>query len=239
MGAEILTELASRYRLPGEQISRLAELARMSVSLEISGTAIHDYDSALDRHIADSVAGLEIPEIRDATRLADIGSGIGLPGLAIAIVRPELIVTLIDSVRKKADVAARIARELGLTNVESVWGRVEEVSACGGDYRKSFGVVTARALADLNVLFEYAAPLLRRGGSFVAWKGTPLAEEREAAARASSELGFDSVKYVPYRPFPKSGTRHFVVACRTGELSERFPRRAGAAVRKPLGGLAQ
>lgn len=227
-------ELAERYALSRGQCSRLDELAAYCVSLEISGTAVRSYADAYKLHIADSLAALELAPVAEAKRILDIGSGAGLPGLALAIALPGTRFTLIDSVRKKMEAAAAFAREAGIPNVECVWSRVEEYSAIGSDARASFDVVCARAVAPLNVLLEYAAPLLRVGGRMVAWKGSLDDAELAGAADATALLGMEIAPPVPSVPFAGSRNHCFVVATQVRPPGDRFPRRPGTAARKPL-----
>lgn len=227
-------ELASRYGLSPEQRSKLDRLAGYCVSLEISGTAVRNYDEAYERHVADSLAALELAPVREAERLLDIGSGAGLPGLALAIALPGLQVTLLDSVRKKMEAAATFIRELEIENVECVWSRAEEYGALGSRARGGFDVVTARALASLNVLLEYAAPLLRTGGRVVAWKGSPEEAEIADAAAAAVQLGMETAPPVESTPFAGSRNRCFFIATQIRPAGDRFPRRPGTAARRPL-----
>ncbi len=231
---DFLTGLSSRYGLNPEMAQKLRLLSDLCVSLEISGTAVRTADKALKLHVADSLAGLEIPEIAEAQKLIDIGTGVGFPGIVLATARPELNVTLLDGVRKKVEAASEITRRLGLANVECIWSRVEDFSAVGSPARETFDVVTARALAVLPVLLEYAAPLLRVGGHLVAWKGLPDAEELAAARTAEEMLGFGNGELIETRPFPESERRHFYTAEKLEPTENRFPRRPGAAARKDL-----
>lgn len=227
-------ELASRYGLSPEQRSKLDRLAEYCVSLEISGTAVRTYAEAYKLHLADSLAALELAQVREATRLLDIGSGAGLPGLALAIAIPDLHVTLLDSVRKKMEAAATFVREFDLKHVSCVWSRVEEYGALGSPARGGFDVATARALAPLNVLLEYAAPLLRTGGRLVAWKGALEEAEIANAAAAAAQLGMETAPPVASVPFAGSRNRCFFVATQTRPAGDRFPRRPGTAARRPL-----
>ncbi|MFY9488225.1 MAG: 16S rRNA (guanine(527)-N(7))-methyltransferase RsmG [Solirubrobacterales bacterium] len=226
--------LAERYGFDAATIQRLQRLTEWSVSLEISGTAVRDVSGALRIHLADSLSGLDLQAIRDARTLVDIGAGVGFPGLALAVARPELQVTLVDSVRKKMEAAATLARELALPNVECIWSRVEDYSAVGSEARESFDVVTARALAALPILVEYAAPLARVGGSLVAWKGDPDPVERADADAATELIGFERGELVATKPFRGSARRHFYVATKRSPCPDGYPRRPGAALRKPL-----
>ncbi|MFT4048509.1 MAG: 16S rRNA (guanine(527)-N(7))-methyltransferase RsmG [Solirubrobacterales bacterium] len=214
---------------------KLQRLAEWSVGLEISGTAITDAAQARDIHIADSLAGVDVAPVRDAARIVDIGSGAGFPGLVLAVALPETEVVLVDSVRKKMEAAAKIARELELENVECVWGRAEEIAELGSPQRESFDVVTARALAQLNILLEYSNPLLATGGHLVAWKGAPERGELEAAAGTAAKLGFGEGELIETKPFSDSRTRHFYVAEKLSGTPQGYPRRPGMALKRPLG----
>jgi 16S rRNA (guanine527-N7)-methyltransferase len=213
---------------------KLKRLAEWSVGLEISGTAVRTAVEARDIHIADSLAGLEVEALHSARSIVDIGSGAGFPGLVLAAALPQAEVVLVDSVRKKMEAAAVIARELELSNVECVWGRVEEVSTLSSPHHAAYDVVTARALAQLNVLLEYAAPLLRVGGSLVSWKGAPSEEELAAATAAAATLGMSEGQLIETEPFAASRVRHFYIAEKLRPTPERFPRRPGIAIKRPL-----
>ncbi|MBJ7458107.1 MAG: 16S rRNA (guanine(527)-N(7))-methyltransferase RsmG [Thermoleophilaceae bacterium] len=214
--------------------SKLDRIAEWSVDLEISGTAIKSAGEAHKIHVADSLAGLEVPAVQAAKSIVDIGSGAGFPGLVLAVMLPDAQITLVDSVRKKMEAAGKFARELELENVECVWGRAEEIAALGSPHREAYDVVTARALAQLGVLLEYSAPLLRESGHLVAWKGLPEPSELAAARAAAEILGFETGQLTETKPFKGSRTRHFYVARKIRPTDERFPRRAGVALKKPL-----
>lgn len=214
---------------------KLERLAEWSVGLEISGTALQTAREARDIHIADSLSGLELDVVSSANSIVDIGSGAGFPGLVLGTMLPETRVVLVDSVRKKMEAAGKIARELGLENVECVWGRAEEIAAHGSPHREAYDVVTARALAPLAVLLEYAAPLLVEGGSLAAWKGSPDDAEIAAASAAGAELGFEPGQLVETKPFFGSVARHFYTAKKVFPTADKYPRRPGMALKRPLG----
>lgn len=231
---EYSSQLAAAHGLGEDAGERFLSLAERCVSLEISGTAIRDRGEALRLHVADSLAGLEIEAISEARTLCDIGTGVGFPGIVLAIARPDLTVTLVDAVRKKVEAAATTAKALELNNVECVWSRAELLGAIGSPARESFDALTARALAPLTVLVEYAGPLLRTGGSLVAWKGTPDADEIADAAAAEDELGFDRGELIETTPFAGSRARHLYVAHKRVASTDRYPRREGVALRRPI-----
>jgi 16S rRNA (guanine527-N7)-methyltransferase len=213
---------------------KLEQIAEWSVGLEISGTAVKSASEARKIHVADSLAGLETSAIQDAKSIVDIGSGAGFPGLVLAVMLPDAQITLVDSVRKKMEAAGKFARELELENVECVWGRAEEIAAIGSPHREAYDVVTARALAQLGVLLEYSAPLLRENGHLVAWKGQPEPSELAAAEASAEILGFAPGELTATKPFKGSRARHFFIAQKKQPTGDRFPRRAGVALKRPL-----
>jgi 16S rRNA (guanine527-N7)-methyltransferase len=229
-----MPDFAAVFGLSADQRQKLDDLALWSTNMEISGTSIKDPKRAYAVHIADSLSGLTNPELEAPESVADIGSGAGFPGLALAVARPETKFTLIDSERKKMESAARIARKLEIENVDCVWGRVEEVAAPGSELRETFDVVTARALADLGVLVEYAAPLLKVGGSLVAWKAELSEAESAGGIRAITELGFGAQAERQTEPFKGSRHHKFIVTQKLSPSPDRFPRRPGAALKNPL-----
>lgn len=227
-------QLVAQFELNRAAAEQMRVLAERCVSLEISGTAVRTAGEAMRLHIADSLSGLAVVSIAEAESLCDIGTGVGFPGIVLAIARPELQVTLVDAVRKKVEAAGKLVKSIGLENVECLWSRAEELGAVKSPHRESFDVVTARALAPLTTLIEYSAPLLVQGGSLVAWKGAIGQAELADAAAAEDELGFERGTAIATRPFPDSRDRHLYVTIKSRPCDERYPRRAGVPLRKPI-----
>jgi 16S rRNA (guanine527-N7)-methyltransferase len=171
-----------------------------------------------------------VPELRSARLIADVGSGAGFPGLALAAALPAAQVDLIESAARKAEVGERLARAAGLENARWVRSRVEEWAEGRGVH----DAVTARAVASLAVLLEYAAPLLRIGGVLVAWKGARGSSEEEAAAAAAAQLGMSGATVLPVRPFEEARNRHLHVFAKVAPTPDRYPRRPGMASKRPL-----
>lgn len=197
-------------------------------------TTVSNPDEAVDIHVADSLSGLAVPEVRAARWIADIGAGAGFPGLALAVALPRARVDMIESVSRKCAVIDRLTHAAGLDNeiVRALPMRSEERAAWGG--RDTYDVVTARAVGALPVLLEYAAPLLGAGGVFVAWKGSRDPEEEERGARASAELGLEPEAVVEVEPWPGVRNRNLHVYRKVADTPERFPRRPGMATKRPL-----
>lgn len=171
--------------------------------------------------------------MRQAARIADIGAGAGFPGLALAAALPDTNVDLIESTARKCEVIARLATTAQIPNATAVPARAEEWA--GSDGAQAYDVVTARALASLPVLAEYAAPLLKLGGSLVAWKGARDLDEEKAAAAAVEILGLEPQPPLPVRPFKGSRERNLYLYTKTTATPARFPRRPGMATKRPLG----
>jgi len=193
-------------------------------------TAVHDPHRGADVHIADSLAGLEIPEIRKAGLIADLGSGAGLPGLVLAAVLPDAQVVLVESASRKCEFQRSAVAAMGLVNVQVVWARAEEWS----DGIGRCDVVCARALAPLPVLYEYAAPLLRLEGVFVAWKAAVAAVEASDASAAATRLGLSPEAVQSVVPFAGAERRTLHVARKVAPTPPGYPRRAGMAAKRPL-----
>jgi 16S rRNA (guanine527-N7)-methyltransferase len=226
-----LTRLAERHRLPASTVPAFARLLDALASDPHAPTTVRTPAEAVRVHVADSLAGLELPIVRDAGVLADLGAGAGFPGLPLAIALPEATVALVEGNTRKCAFIRAGATAAGLVNVEVVAERAESWQAGIG----RSDVVTARALAPLAVLAEYAAPLLREGGALVAWKGRRDAEEERTAVAAAAELGMAVEEVRAVTPYAGAEHRHLHVLRKIAPTPPRFPRRPGIARKRPLG----
>jgi 16S rRNA (guanine527-N7)-methyltransferase len=224
-----LGRLLERYRLPPETGDALAALLDR-LALPEAPTSIHDPGEALDVHLADSLAALEIDDVKKARVIADLGAGAGLPGLVLAAALPRARVFLVESIGRKCEFLRQAVDAMGLVNAEVVWSRAEEWS----DGIDSCDIVCARALAALPILCEYAAPLLREGGVLVAWKGAVDELERADAAAAAAHLGLAMGPVRAVVPFPGSVRRSLHVVRKIAPTPPGFPRRPGMATKRPL-----
>jgi 16S rRNA (guanine527-N7)-methyltransferase len=199
-------------------------------------TRLRRGEEAVSRHVADSLSGLEVAGLRDARRLADVGSGAGFPGLVLAIALPSAQVDLIESQRRKTAVIDRLRQAAGTDSARAVTARAEEWAAAappvGG--REAYDAVTARAVAPLAVLAEYASPLLRQGGVLVAWKGARDAREEKSAGAAAGRLGMQVREVLRVRPFAGARHRHLHALEKVAPTPEGIPRRPGTARKRPL-----
>jgi 16S rRNA (guanine527-N7)-methyltransferase len=200
-------------------------------------TTVSDPEAALEVHVADSLSGLEVPELASARRIADIGAGAGFPGLVLAVALPRAQVDLVESVGRKTAVMDRLIQAAEVGNARSIAARVEDYgrvpSSLGGG-RDAYDAVTARAVGPLAVLVEYAAPLLRPEGVLVAWKGARDKAEEGAGAVAAEKVGMAVKEVFPVTPYPDSRRRHLHVYRKIAPTPAEFPRRAGMARKRPL-----
>ena len=208
-------------------IERLLDLLERD---ETAPTAVRDRSQARDAHVADSLSGLELPEVRNACRIADLGAGAGFPGLVLAAALPDARVALVESVGRKCAWLERAVDVMGLANAEVVHARAEEWAGGLG----ANDLVTARALASLNVLVEYASPLLAEGGALVAWKGRRDPVEEADGAAAAAQLAMEPRAVTRVQPFAGARDRHLYLYLKVGSTPNGYPRRPGMASKRPL-----
>jgi len=187
-------------------------------------------------HLSDSLSCLLIGNLWSSRSVIDVGTGGGLPGVPLAISRPDLRVTLLEATEKKVRFLDYTKRRIGLRNLDLIQGRVEDEGKKAA-HRETFDLALARALAELPVVVEYCAPLVRVGGEILAMKGRLTEEELSRGVAASRELGLElrEVREVKYRAEQPQKERRLVVFEKILATPERFPRRAGLAKKRPLG----
>ena len=226
MGEDPTAPLTPAQRRSLETILALLAEERASVS------------SVVDRrawkvHVEDSLTGLDIPELRGAKRIADVGAGAGFPGLVLAVALPEAQVDLIESIGRKTAFITRAAKAAGITNASAITARAEDVAR--GESRESYDVVTARAVGRLSTLAELASPLLKENGLLIAWKGKRDEEEEHQMSRASALLAMrqESILDVGHRA--GSEHRHLHVIRKSAATPPNLPRKSGLAKKRPQG----
>jgi 16S rRNA (guanine527-N7)-methyltransferase len=228
---ERLRILSLRYRLPSGSAAALGRLLRVLEDAQDAPTAITDVDRAIDAHLADSLVATDLESVRGAWSIADLGAGAGFPGLPLAAALPAARVWLVESAARKCAFLERVIAEAGIANAVVVGARVEEWESG----HEACDLVVARALAALPVVVEYAAPLLRRDGTLVAWKGRRDPGEEAAGALAADQLGLEPVEVRPVRPYAGALHRHLHVFRKRQPTPPGFPRRPGMAAKRPLG----
>jgi 16S rRNA (guanine527-N7)-methyltransferase len=184
-------------------------------------------------HVADSLTGLEIPELRSAGRIADIGAGAGFPGLALAVALPDAQVDLIESVGRKCDFMSRAIEAAGIANANVLNTRSEDLAK--GEGRDSYDLVTARAVGRLSTLAELASPLLKPNGVLIAWKGKRDEDEERQLAQASASLAMHPEQILDVGDRAGSQHRHLHVIGKSGPTPPNLPRNPGIAKKRPKG----
>jgi len=192
----ILGALEPREREAFDTFARMMEEENKVHNL----TGIRGIENIRIRHFEDSLAALgELDALAGgkSLRIIDIGSGAGLPGLAIAVARPEWHVTSLEATAKKVRFQQKVTEAIGLKNAEAMQGRAEELSR-DAKYRGKFDAALARALGDLTKVTRLAMPLLRSGGLVVAWKGPRAEKELKEGRAAITKLGCADIRQVLY-----------------------------------------
>jgi 16S rRNA (guanine527-N7)-methyltransferase len=217
-----------------EAMTPVLELLRAERS---AVSSITEPQRAWQVHVADSLSGLVVAALAGAAEIADVGAGAGFPGLALAAALPGARVDLIESVGRKAEFIERAAVIGQLANTRVVADRAETWAAVappeGG--REAYAAVTARAVGRLATLAELASPLLKPGGTLVAWKGRRDADEEAELHRAAQRLGMQPLEILAVGPYAGSRHRHLHVIQKSGPTPEGLPRRPGVAKKRPFG----
>ncbi len=189
-------------------------------------TSIIEEEEVYVKHFCDSLAGMHL--FPAGAHVAEVGSGAGFPSVPLMLVRGDLTFTLIESTGKKCAFLGEAVKRLGL-HAEVLCARAEDVART--DRRESYDAVCARAVARLDTLAEYCLPLVKKGGIFVAYKGT---SERETGARAVSLLGGGETEEIAYELPRGMGTRTLFAAKKVRQTPQKYPRGHGAERRSPL-----
>jgi len=225
-----ISSLVTDFGLPDRSGSQLRALLEAVERDPMAPTTVTDPADGVEAHVADSLDGLRLPAVTMAHSIADLGAGAGFPGLVLAAALPGASVRLVESVGKKCAFIRQAATHAGLTNVEVTHTRVE-------DWAEGIGrhdLVTARAVAPLGVLVEYAAPLLALDGHLVAWKGAREAGEEADGVAAAEATGLELTEIFVVPPRVGAEHRHLYRFAKIVATPPRFPRRAGMARKRPL-----
>ncbi len=221
-----------------EKFRSLTEIM-LETNEKMNITAITDIDAVIARHYADSLLMLS-ENIESGARVCDIGCGGGFPSFPIAIARPDIFITGVDSTAKKVVYVNEAAAKLGLTNLKAISGRAEELAAVGADMRESFDVVCARAVAALPVLSELCLPFVKVGGRFIALKAKSGEEELSLSEKGIEKLGGRVIKseklYLRDKTVPggEEAERLLITVEKVRKTEEKYPRAFGQIKKKPL-----
>ena len=196
-------------------------------------TSLTEEKEILIKHFLDSLVCFHFMPRSISFSLIDIGTGAGFPGIPLKIVNPYIRLTLVDSVQKKVEFCKLLVKELGLSDVEVLHARAEDIGQ-DNHYREKFDWSVARAVADLSVLAEYMLPLTAVGGFMLAMKGAEVGQEVEKANPAISLLGGD-INQIEKIYLPENfGERNLILIKKIKPTPQKYPRKPGKPTKKPL-----
>lgn len=207
----------------------------IEVNEHVNLTRITEEDEVYLKHFYDSITPLFTfgAFFKDGATLCDVGAGAGFPSIPLKILKPGLKVTIVDSLQKRLNFLKDLISELGLTDVELVHGRAEDVGQ-NKLYRERFDIVTARAVARMSVLSEYCLPLVKKGGYFVALKGPKAEDELDDGKKALEVLGGKLIKDEELTLPASEEERTLVLVQKVKSTPKKYPRQAGTPRRKPI-----
>lgn len=216
----------------GDAAERFVALL-LEANRRVNLTRVVEPEAVARLHLLDSVAALPLVDELAPGRALDLGSGGGVPGIVLAVARPGMRWTLVDSVGRKVEALRTIVAALGLTSVDAGADRAELLGRAA-EHRAGYDLVAARACAALPVLVEYALPFLRVGGALLAWKAAIADDELRAGTEAAQLLGGEMPEQRP-TGIPALRDHRFVLVRKVRPTPERYPRRPGEPSRRPLG----
>ncbi len=233
---EKLLEEASKQNivLTPEQADQFIKYYEMLIEKNkvMNLTAITDYDEVIVKHFIDSLSIVRVYNVDQPLKVIDIGTGAGFPGIPLKIVFPQLTITLVDSLNKRVTFLKDVISELGLSGIDAMHGRAEDLGR-NGDYREKYDLCLSRAVSNLSTLSEYCLPFVKIKGMFISYKGINIKEELDAARKAVSTLGG---KIKSFEEFSLNETmgRSFVLIEKVDKTSLKYPRLAGKPAKEPL-----
>lgn len=235
--AEILAERGKQAGLAfsARQLEQCSTYYEMLIETNkvMNLTAITEAEEVAVKHFIDSL--LAFDEKMAGKSLADVGTGAGFPGVALKIYCPSLKITLIDSLGKRLQFLQRLIAALGLQDIHCEHLRAEDAGRSKA-HREKYDFVTARAVARLSVLAEYCLPLVKKGGQFIALKGSRYAEEIDEGAAAVQLLGGKISSAEPIKLPGLDDGRAIIRIAKIKNTPASYPRKAGMPEKQPLGG---
>lgn len=223
-GAELDRERVERLNLYGNLL--------LSWNEKMNLTAITDPEEVLYKHFYDCILFLKHIPLKKGDSLIDVGTGAGFPGMVLKIMRPDIRVTLLDSLNKRLVFLNNVIEKTGLDNIITLHMRAEDAGK-SPLHREKYDIACARAVASLPALSEYCLPLVKKGGSFVAMKGASAAEEAATASNAVRLLGGEK-PIIICETLTGNEQRAFVITKKISQTPTKYPRKPSDISKQPL-----
>lgn len=235
-GIEKITAATAEFgvELDGEKQEKLNRYGNLLLEWneKINLTAITEPEAVLYKHFYDCILFLKHCPVKEGASLVDVGTGAGFPGMVLKIVRPDIKVTLLDSLNKRLVFLNEVINELGLEGIQTVHMRAEEAGKSKA-HREKYDISTARAVAALPTLLEYCTPLIKNGGIFMAMKGPSATEEAEKCRNAQKLLGVTEPEII-CETLTGNEQRAFVRYKKISQTPPKYPRKPADISKQPL-----
>ena len=232
---KILTDTLSAFDivLTENQLAQLKQYYELLIEWneKMNLTALTAPEDVALKHFADSLLLLRYCDIEKEARVIDVGTGAGFPGMVLKIARPDIQLTLLDSLQKRLGFLDEVCNELGFDDVELIHSRAEDGSRT--ELRDSFDIAVSRAVASLNILCEYDMPYVKVGGRFIAMKGKEAQEEMAAAENAIHTLGGELLQKHNFI-LGEAGERSIIEIKKIAATPDAYPRRSKHIKNRPL-----
>ncbi|MCL6589738.1 MAG: 16S rRNA (guanine(527)-N(7))-methyltransferase RsmG [Firmicutes bacterium] len=221
--------------IPAEIFEKLCAFIQLllEVNETVNLTSITDYETALIKHIYDSLIIIKFPEFQKARKILDVGSGAGLPGIPLAITNPGQTYYLIEATQKKIHFQQQACEKLQINNCHSIWGRAEDFGQ-KPEYREHFDLVLARAVAEINQLAELAIPFSKVNGACIFYKGKDFLPDLDAGQNAITLLGGAVINIIEAELPGNYGERALIIIQKQQQTPSKYPRKVNLIQKKPL-----
>ena len=216
-----------------EQIEKFYKYMNLLIewNKKINLTAIIEPKEIILKHFIDSLTINKY--IKDNSKIADVGTGAGFPGIPLKIIRPDIQLVLVDSLNKRINFLNEVIEQLNLKNIETIHIRIEEFGQ-NTKYREKFDYSTARAVANLSTLSEYLLPIVKVGGQVICMKGSNIQDEINQSKKALSILGGTLNNIEEFKLAETENTRNIILIDKIKNTPNKYPRKAGLPSKDPI-----